>query len=411
MSERRPAIFRSFFMGGFECSTHRVRSGKRLDLSSSTRHEEFALEDYRRMARIGLRTARDGIRWHLVERERGRYDWSGPRRMIEAGLEAGIQVVWDLLHFGWPDHVDVFGQDLAARFAEFAHRFAEVVREEGVRDPAMAPVNEVSFLSFAGGQEGFFNPFVHGRGDELKERLVSASTAAGRAVRSSLPGVRLLHTDPVIRVAARPGRPQDAGPAEGHQRAQYHAWDMLAGRVRPELGGGADLLDVLGVNYYIHNQWYYPGGHGSVISPSSAEYRPLRELLLGVWERYRRPLILAETGIEDEARPAWLTYVGAEVRSAMRLGADIQGICLYPIVNHPGWEDDRHCHNGLWDYANDRGERRAYAPLLDTLRREEEQFERMALESTVVEDAGPALRGLDEIARSIAEATETSRES
>jgi hypothetical protein len=34
--------FRSFFLGGFECSTHRLRSGKRLDLIRSTRHDELA---------------------------------------------------------------------------------------------------------------------------------------------------------------------------------------------------------------------------------------------------------------------------------------------------------------------------------------------------------------------------------
>jgi hypothetical protein len=45
----------------------------------------------------------------------------------------------------------------------------------------------------------------------------------------------------------------------------------------------------------------------------------------------------------------------------------VHGLCLYPIVNHPGWEDDRHCHNGLWDYADAAGERNIYAPLATEL--------------------------------------------
>ena len=32
----------SFFQGGFECSTHRLRNGKRLDEIAATRHETFA---------------------------------------------------------------------------------------------------------------------------------------------------------------------------------------------------------------------------------------------------------------------------------------------------------------------------------------------------------------------------------
>ena len=42
--------WRSFFMGGFECSTHRLQSGRRLDVIGATAHDRFALEDYRRLA-------------------------------------------------------------------------------------------------------------------------------------------------------------------------------------------------------------------------------------------------------------------------------------------------------------------------------------------------------------------------
>jgi len=37
--------FQSFFLGGFECSTHRLRNGKRLDLVRATKHDEFAVKD------------------------------------------------------------------------------------------------------------------------------------------------------------------------------------------------------------------------------------------------------------------------------------------------------------------------------------------------------------------------------
>ncbi len=66
----------SFFMGGFECSTHRNARGKRLDLIAVTRHDEFAEADYARLMRENIRTARDGARWHLIEQEPFRYDFS-----------------------------------------------------------------------------------------------------------------------------------------------------------------------------------------------------------------------------------------------------------------------------------------------------------------------------------------------
>jgi hypothetical protein len=43
-------------------------------------------------------------------------------------------------------------------------------------------------------------------------------------------------------------------------------------------------------------------------------------------------------------------------------------VCLYPVVNHPGWEDERHCHNGLWDYCNESGHREIYMPLAEEIK-------------------------------------------
>jgi hypothetical protein len=99
------------------------------------------------------------------------------------------------------------------------------------------------------------------------------------------------------------------------------------------------------------------------LEPSHSQYRPVWTMLKEVGERFNRPLFVAETGIEDEARPAWLRYMSHEVRLAIRHGVAVHGLCVYPIVNHPGWEDERHCHNGLWDYADATGHREIYAPL------------------------------------------------
>ena len=107
-----------------------------------------------------------------------------------------------------------------------------------------------------------------------------------------------------------------------------------------------------------------------MIEPSHPRYRPVWQMLAEVHARYGCPLFVAETGIEDEARPAWLRYVGYEVRQAIRNGVPISGLCLYPIVNHPGWEDDRHCYNGLWDYADENGHREIYEPLARELESE-----------------------------------------
>jgi hypothetical protein len=183
----------------------------------------------------------------------------------------------------------------------------------------------------------------------------------------------IMFTDPAIHVVAKDPTPSKLRAAEAYRLAQFDGFDMLLGRCNEELGGGDDVIDLIGLNYYFHNQWHHtnrkklPLGHPL--------YRPLSEILLEYQQRYNKPLVLAETGIEDDERPEWFRYICDETRRALSMGADVRGICLYPICNHPGWADDRHCHNGLWDYADDDGTRDIYQPLADEIRDQLSSFQ------------------------------------
>ncbi|MEO8190947.1 MAG: beta-glucosidase [Acidobacteriota bacterium] len=368
-----PPLLGSFFLAGFECSTHlRGRDRQRLDLAISTGHERFAREDYRRLHSVGIAGARDGVPWYRVDRGGGSYDWSSVASMLRAARETRTTVVWDLLHFGFPEGLDVFSPAFIERFRNFARAFAKLASSETDQTLFVAPVNEISFLSFAGGDAAFFNPFVHGRGDDLKAQFVRAVLAATAEIRAVAPRARMIQPEPVIDIIAHPTRPQDRLVAENYRQSQFQAWDMIAGRARPDLGGSEDALDIIGMNYYVQNQWIH---NGNVLIPSHPQHLPLRYMMREVWLRYQRPLFIAETGIEGDARPEWLRYIGRETRAAIRLGAPVQGICLYPIVNHPGWEDDRHCTNGLWDYADMGGARAIYEPLAIELARQQRFFD------------------------------------
>ena len=371
-------LFESFFIGGFECSTHVLHDGRRVDVTSATHHDTWAVQDYERLKVAGIRTARDGVRWHLLEPRQGHYDFASALPLLRAARETGVQVIWDLLHFGWPDDVDVWTPAFITRFADFARAFAKLCRDDIEGVPFFAPVNEMSFLAFAGGQAGFFNPFGHGRGDEIKAQFVRASIAAMDAIWEVLPHARIVHTDPLINIIADPTRPEHRADAEHHRQSQFASWDMLYGKVRPELGGNPRYLDIVGANYYVNNQWIHTiQGHSPVLVPSHPNHLPLRYMLREVHARYGRPVFIAETGIENAARPEWLRYIGREALGALQLGVPLEGVCLYPIVNHPGWDDDRHCHNGLWDYADEHGVREAFPPLQAELANQEAVFRQL----------------------------------
>ncbi len=368
----RSSLFRSFFLGGFECSTHRRKDGRRLDLIAATRHDVLAEQDYRQLAEHGIRAARDGVRWHLVEAEGpGRYDWSPVLPMLRAARRTGTQVVWDLCHYGWPDWLDFFSEDFVPRFADYAAAFAALAFEETGEAPILCPLNEISFLAWAGGETGHFNPCTQGRGPEVKRQAVRATLAATRAVRAAVPGTRVFAVEPLIHTHGRPNVDADIEPAKRRNAAVWEAWDMILGRRDPELGGAEDMLDAIGVNFYWNNQWWlHEGRDAAPLSVFDERWIPLRTLLATVHDRYRRPVFLGETSIEGDRRAMWLRYVAEEVRAAIAAGTPIEGICLYPVLSHPGWDDDRYCPNGLFEMEVQHGRRVVHQPLAEELRRQ-----------------------------------------
>ncbi len=337
-------LFQSFLQGGFECSTHRLRSGKRLDVIASTSHDTHAESDYRQLSDLGLRTVRDGARWHLIERSPGSYDFSSFLPMVRAARTVGTQVIWDLLHYGWPDDIDIWTPAFVDRFATFARATALVWKDTTDDVPFWCPVNEISFFAWAGGDARYLNPFAAGRGYELKVQLARASIAAMQALRDVDPRARFVHCEPLIAIHHDPATGHPRWEAEGWHQAQFQAFELLSGRLWPQIGGDPSFLDIVGVNYYTNNQWIHGG---PAIDVDHRFYRPLSDLLFETYARYGRPMFIAETGVEGDRRTPWLNYVWSEVRRAQRRGVRVEGVCLYPVVNHLGWDDDRLCHNGL----------------------------------------------------------------
>lgn len=272
-----------------------------------------------------------------------------------------MDLITDLLHFGWPDDLDVFGPLFVPRFCRFVRAVADYTRRWPNVVVVFTPVNEISFLSWAGGDVAALNPFERGRGPELKRVLVKAFIAASQILLNEIPGLRLVSPEPVIHIAADPDKPGEEAEIEKYRLSQFETWDMICGKLAPELGGRPEYLDIVGTNFYDRNEWIH---NGETLRPGDPLYRPFHQILFEVWTRYKRPMLVSETGTEGDARPSWFRYVSSEVLTARTMGVSVHGLCLYPIFNHPGWDDDRYCCNGLFDYADETGNRLPFHPLL-----------------------------------------------
>lgn len=364
--------FDSFFQAGFECSSHRRRDGVRLDLIRATSHDKHALGDYRLCRKLGFRTLRDGLRWHLIGKTPGKYDWSSWRPMLEAAEEAGVQVIWDLFHYGSPDCVDQSANDFADRFADFALAAIELQQSISDRPPVLCPMNEINFLSWAV-DDGYFPHVGPEQRGWFKRQLVTAAISAARAIKREWPKSTIVWAEPLIHIAPHDRRRQTIRGARSNLEGMYEAYDWITGRAEPELGGDPSLVDVVGWNFYPHNQWYF---EGPTIPMGHHEYRPLGDMLVDTAERYKKPVFLSETGAEGTGKASWLHYVSNEVRDAMARGADVRGICWYPITAYPGWDNSRHAETGLFSTIVADGNRHVDERLLAEFELQRGLFER-----------------------------------
>ena len=119
--------------------------------------------------------------------------------------------------------------------------FVRVLVDETDLPLFVAPINEISFFAWAGGESAYLNPFETERPHELKAQLVRAAIEAIEAAWSIDPQVRIVHTDPLINVVHNLGRPEEFAIAEYYRLLMFQAWDMLAGRRRPDLGGAVEV--------------------------------------------------------------------------------------------------------------------------------------------------------------------------
>jgi beta-glucosidase/6-phospho-beta-glucosidase/beta-galactosidase len=320
----------------------------------ATQHDRQIFSDYEMLRSFNIRTVRDGICWPLIERS-GWFDFASLNPMLESANQHGIQIIWNIFHYGCPDDVDIFSPSFIDRFARYCTALARYIADHSDRVPFYTPINEISFLAWGAGEVGYIHPFGLERGTELKRQLIRAAIAGIESLWDVDPRARIVQVEPGIHVIAPRDRPDLAESATVHRASQFEAWDMMIGQRDPSLGGQLKYLDIMGLNYYSSNQWEFSDVRlGWEENLRDERWLPLHDLLAEVYDRYQRPLFIGETSHFGVGRGAWLKEVYEEVQTAIRHGVPIEGITIYPIIDRPDWDNPDHWHNsGLWDLVPD----------------------------------------------------------
>ena len=371
----REGIFPTFFLSGFECSTFIWKDQGRRDLCEETQHRRFADADYGRLPGLGIAVAREGIPWPLVDRGPAGFDFSYIDPFIEAMNRHKVLPIWDLCHYGYPDHCDPFSEDFRASFAAYARAAAEYVTAR-VRGPYFfTPMNEITFFGFMAGEWGWAAPFGKDRETRrlLRVAMCAADIAGVKAIREVMPEARMVHIDPLIHVVPPRDRP-DLAEAARHEAEEdaFFGFDVISGRIHPELGGSPEVLDIVGVNNYSFGQMEYreEGPHTS-LEPDDDRIVPLADLIESVWKRYGNPMIVAETSGLQGGRDEWLNDVVNEALAAVNRGVDLHAVCMFPAVDMPDWHTGKWLNNGICDLVlqpDGSLQRVPFQPYVDALR-------------------------------------------
>ena len=371
-------MFRSFYLAGFECATGYNMHGEWIDQIAATEHDLHCDADYARLAEVGIHAVREAIRWPLVDRG-GRYDFSSVEPFIAAARRHEFDVIWDLFHYGYPDDLDVFSEEFAVRFAAYCHAAAVFIRDHMEGVCYFTPINEPSFFAWAAGEVGRFAPHAQRRGAELKRALVRAVLRGIDAIRAACPAARIVNIDPICRVVPADGTPAACEHARRfNEEWVFEYWDMVSGRVAPEMGGGAQYLDILGLNYYWTNQWQV-GLEGVPLAADDVRRVPLADLVRNAWRRYGCDVVITETSALGEARGPWIHELSLMAEQLLADGIPLAGICLYPILSMPEWHArDEWARLGLWDLEREQSvlERKACMPMLQALRHAQRRVRR-----------------------------------
>ena len=281
--------YRSFWQAGFEGADHINGSGRSLCLNTLTDHIQRADEDFSAANTMGLRTVRESLSWRGIERGAG-HDFAHADRLLGYARMRGVQVLWTLCHYGLPDGLDIFDPHFGERLASYCGAFARHLRAQGDDDAARVytPLNEISFLAWAVCETGLMHPHIGDRkadGYALKKALARATILAIDAIRDEDPDARILLVDPLIHITAE--CEDDEEPAAAICAHQFQAWDMIAGRLEPSLGGSHAHLDLIGINYYPWNQWLH-GSDATLEWPHASAIHGMRDGVVPLLDSHDR---------------------------------------------------------------------------------------------------------------------------
>ncbi len=352
-------------------------------------------EDLVLLKTMGLHSYRMSIAWpRIFPSGSGTVNQKGLdhyNRVIDALVKIGVKPLITCYHWDLPQALEEAGgwpnRDTAARFADYA---ALLAKTYGDRVENWCLLNELQAFTVAGYGWGVHAPGIKDRSLMLRAtHTANLAQAAGfRAMKAERLSLKIGIAHDLYPV--HPASPSDADrQACDRFDAFRNRWFLdpaFTGKYPEAFADGNPYetmgfrpgdeallrapLDYTGINYY-NGLGIVAAGDGPdilrglnahEIHERDVEFYPsgMKEVLLDMKERYKRPIIITETVgydepekltmdglVHDPARVRNLNKVLKSVLEAIAAGADVHGIHVWSLIDDWEWQDGFQTRIGL----------------------------------------------------------------
>lgn len=336
------------------------RLGERvLDEFLLTNHYQYYREDLDRVKSLGIRALRYGMPWYKAEPEKGRFDWDWIDRAIDYAAGTGVEIVFDLMHYGTPLWLDnqFLNTDYEKHVADWATAFTRRYKD---RVKYYTPFNEPLVCSEFVGLRGMWPPYLRGADGQVKiiRNIARGMALTIEAIRAEYSDAIMVNVDAAGEVL--PDTPDLAEAAAKETAKTFMATDLTLGMVGDDhilrdwfLQHGmseADLVwhhehkqdvELVGTNYYpeVSQQRLVRYGNELIRKPISGRAAGMKSSVKAFWERYKRPVIVSESSLNGtiEERGKWLAEAVEAVRDIRADGLPLVSFIWFPVFDLVDW--------------------------------------------------------------------------
>ena len=330
-----------------------------VDQFAWTQHNRFWRDDLRRAKEeLGISHLRYAFPWHVLEAQRGRFDFSFSDERMEEFDRLGIELMLDIKHFGTPLWLKQAVGDV--EFPEALEDFTTAIVERYRKQVKIwAPLNEPLVCALFSGDFGFWPP--HSRKWRgympVLSRIAQAASRGIRAIRRAQPDATVLLCDASENYKTR----HESLRVETARRnlRRFLCLDLVMGRVNKDhplypwvtAYGLNDIdlewfisnpqrPDIMGLDYYTHSDWQLDMVNGSVRQRRADSPAGLYGIGTAYYNRYGIPMMLTETSIEGQPinREIWLESTVEDTRRLREEGVPMLGYIWWPLVDQLDWD-------------------------------------------------------------------------